>query len=78
MTNDAGAPRHDRPTAAEVQELLRRAAAHRLGTEFLLEGALDAVAATFRVHAFCVDAARDVLRREAAKPPALRRTAVIR
>jgi hypothetical protein len=46
------------PTAQEVQGLLRRAAAHPLGTEFLAGGSLDAVAATFGVHAFVVEAAR--------------------
>jgi len=32
-----------------------------LGIEFLLNGSLDAVAATFNVHAFVIDAARDRL-----------------
>ncbi len=53
---------HYRPTPDEIKELLRRAAGHPLGTEFLLKGALDAVAATFGAHAFVVDAARDHLR----------------
>ncbi len=57
-----------RPTEREVDELLRRAGDHPLGTEFLLEGALDAVAATFRVHAFVVEAARDTLRAERSAP----------
>lgn len=50
-----------RPTevgAADVQALIQRADAHELGRDFLLEGAQDAVAATFGVHAFVVDAAR--------------------
>ena len=43
----------------EIQELLRRATDHPQGVEFLLNGSLDSVAATFQVHAFVVDAARD-------------------
>ena len=64
MTENAetASPTPYRPTAVEVEELLHRAASHPLGTGFLLDGSLDAVAATFRVHAFCVDAARDTLR----------------
>ncbi len=60
-----------RPTPDEIKGLLRRAAGHPLGTEFLLKGALDAVAATFGTHAFVVDAARDQLRptEPAAKSP---------
>lgn len=50
-----------RPTADEVDDLIRRAASHRLGTDFLLHGTLDAVAATFQAHAFVVEAARDIL-----------------
>ncbi|MDJ0520645.1 MAG: hypothetical protein QNJ90_01080 [Planctomycetota bacterium] len=49
------------PNDAEVLELIRRAEAHELGRDFLAEGALDAVAATFGVHAFVVDAARERL-----------------
>ncbi len=55
----------DRPSRAEVDALIQRASNHRLGTRFLIDGALDAVAATFNVHAFVVDAAREVL-----SPPA--------
>ncbi len=55
----------DRPSRAEVDALIKRASNHRLGTRFLIDGALDAVAATFNVHAFVVDAAREVL-----SPPA--------
>ena len=55
----------DRRSHAEVDDLIQRASNHRLGTRFLLDGALDAVAATFSVHAFVVDAAREVL-----SPPA--------
>ena len=54
-----------RPSRAEVDALIQRASDHRLGTRFLIDGALDAVAATFNVHAFVVDAAREVL-----SPPA--------
>ncbi len=49
------------PTQNEVQDLIQRAKSHELGTVFLTEGALDAVAMTFGVHAFVVDAARDQL-----------------
>lgn len=51
----------ERPSCAEVDALIQRASNHRLGTRFLIDGALDAVAATFKVHAFVVDAAREVL-----------------
>ncbi len=51
----------DRPNRAEVDALIDQASNHPLGTRFLTEGALDAVAATFKVHAFVVDAAREVL-----------------
>ena len=46
------------PSARDVAKLIESAKRHSLGTEFLLHGAQDAVAATFRVHAFVVDAAR--------------------
>ena len=45
----------------EVLDLIRRAEQHDLGRSFLEQGAQDAVAATFGVHAFVVDAARDQL-----------------
>lgn len=51
------------PSDEDVDALIRRARQHELGTEFLLLGAQDAVAATFGVHAFVVDAARDRLHR---------------
>ena len=51
----------DRPDRSEIDVLIRRASNHPLGTRFLTDGALDAVAATFNVHAFGVDAAREVL-----------------
>ena len=41
-----------------VAELIELARKHRLGTEFLTEGALDAVSATFGAHAFTVEEAR--------------------
>ncbi len=50
------------PRPEDVTSLIDRAEKHPLGTDFLLQGALDAVAATFQVHAFVVDAARDTLR----------------
>lgn len=46
------------PCEADVQDLIRKAEGHQLGTEFLRTGALDAVAAMFEVHAFVVEAAR--------------------
>ena len=49
------------PTDTEIQCLIERAKSHDLGVEFLLNGSLDAVAATFGVHAFVIDAARDLL-----------------
>ena len=49
------------PTETEIQYLIERAKSHDLGIEFLLNGSLDAVAATFNVHAFVIDAARDRL-----------------
>ena len=49
------------PTETEIQYLIERAKSHDLGIEFLLNGSLDAVAATFGVHAFVIDAARDEL-----------------
>ena len=49
------------PTETEIQQLIERAKSHDLGTGFLLNGSLDAVAATFGVHAFVIDAARDQL-----------------
>ena len=47
-----------RPSRPEIDDLIRRAERHPLGTAFLREGSLDAVAATFGVHAFTVEAAR--------------------
>ena len=49
------------PTEVEIQYLIECAKSHDLGIEFLLNGSLDAVAATFGVHAFVIDAARDLL-----------------
>ncbi len=59
-------PKHDprirwRPTQEDVEDLIRRAEAHELGLDFLRKGSQDAVAATFGVHAFTVDAARIAL-----------------
>ena len=61
MTDPAvnhGVPKPYRPSAGEIDRLLTRAAKHPLGTAFLVNGALDSVAATFGVHAFVVEAAR--------------------
>jgi hypothetical protein len=54
-------PKPYRPTRQDVDELIRRASEHELGTEYLLQGALDSVAATFQVHAFVIEAARTAL-----------------
>ena len=55
------APFTYRPSTVEVDALLSMAAAHPLGLDFLRDGSLDSVAATFRVHAFTVVAARERL-----------------
>lgn len=44
-----------------VDDLIARAMEHPLGIDFLLHGYLGAVAITFDVHAFTVEAARDRL-----------------
>ncbi len=49
----------------EVQALITAAERHPLGLEFLLHGDLAAVAITFQVHAFSVDAARQQLKQRA-------------
>ena len=49
------------PSASEIAKLTQQAANHPLGKKFLVEGSLDSVAATFGVHAFVVDAARESL-----------------
>ena len=49
------------PTASEIAKLMQQAADHPLGKKFLVEGSLDSVAATFGVHAFVIDAARESL-----------------
>jgi hypothetical protein len=53
------------PGPGEVQALIAAAEAHPLGLEFLLHGDPSAVAITFQVHAFSVDAARQQLARRA-------------
>ncbi len=57
-----GVPGQYRPTTKEVDGLVHRASAHPLGPGFLINGALESVAATFGVHAFVVDEARRRLR----------------
>ena len=56
-----GVPMTYRPTPNEIDDLVIRATDHPMGTDFLVNGALDAVAATFGVHAFVVEAARQTL-----------------
>ena len=57
-----GIARPYQPTPKEVGDLVRRAAVHPLGSDFLLHGSPDSVAATFGVHAFVVDAARKTMK----------------
>ena len=66
-----------RPSHAEIEALINRASGHQLGKQFLIDGALDAVAATFNVHAFVVDAARESLNGppQLAEPKTVRMTA---
>lgn len=49
------------PTELEVEALIAHASGVPDGLELLRDGALDAVAALFEVHAFVVDHARDRL-----------------
>jgi hypothetical protein len=65
---DRDLPKPYRPTRQEVDDLIRRASEHELGTEYLLQGALDSIAATFQVHAFVVEAARAALQAEDRSP----------
>ena len=58
MPRDRREPVPYSPPPGEVKHLIERAAGHPFGTDFLREGALDAVAATFQVHAFTVEQAR--------------------
>ena len=51
-------PLRYQPALAEIDALISTATRHPLGLVFLLDGSLDAVAATFGAHAFTVDAAR--------------------
>ncbi|MBT4584480.1 MAG: hypothetical protein HOC93_05300 [Phycisphaerae bacterium] len=51
----------NKPNSTETQDLIHQATSHELGVDFLINGSLDAVAMTFGVHAFVVDAARDQL-----------------
>ena len=49
------------PPPDDVRDLIETAKRHEFGLEYLTRGAHDSVAATFGVHAFLVDAARDHL-----------------
>jgi hypothetical protein len=51
--------------ALDVEALIAAAREHPLGLDFLLDGDLSAVSATFQAHAFTVDAARQHLRERA-------------
>lgn len=55
---------HHPTSERAVEALIVAAKDHPLGTEFLVDGHLEAVAVTFQVHAFTVDAARRALRGE--------------
>lgn len=46
------------PTIEQADVLIEKAGQHALGMDYLQNGALDSVAATFRVHAFTVELAR--------------------
>lgn len=59
-----GASPDAKPTEDDVNTLIQKAQGHELGLEYLQKGAHDSVAATFGVHAFLVDAARDHLRQQ--------------
>ncbi len=48
-----------RPSAQAMQKLVAAARNHPLGTEFLLQGDLCAVASLFGTHVFTVEAVRD-------------------
>jgi hypothetical protein len=52
----------DGEDSREVQDLIEKASSHPLGVAFLRDGYLGSVAATFRTHAFVVEAARLRLR----------------
>ncbi len=56
-----GVVRHYKPESKEIADLISRATEHPLGVEFLRDGALDSVAATFSVHAFVVEQARQTI-----------------
>lgn len=56
------------PHPVDAEQLLRAAAEHPLGTAFLLEGQMEAVAVTFGVHPFVVDEARGLLERRRRGP----------
>jgi len=58
----APAPARYMFNALDVEALIAAARQHPLGLEFLLNGDLSAVAATFQAHAFTVDAARQQLK----------------
>lgn len=49
------------PSDQEVEDLIKKAEKHPLGLEYLKTGACDSVAATFEVHAFVLDKARERL-----------------
>lgn len=61
MTRKAGPGNHAtrlEASADAIAQLIGRAERHPLGVTFLRDGSLDAVAATFGVHAFTIEAAR--------------------
>ena len=68
MLGDRERLQHFQPSDQAVTELIERAEKHAGGTRFLVHGAQDAVAATFGVHAFLVDAARARLSGSSAAP----------
>lgn len=56
------------PTKHDVHNLINLANDHPLGTDFLINGSLDAVSATFSVHAFIVEEARNHLNNNKNQP----------
>lgn len=56
-------PASYRPSPEDVRKLIESAHRHPLGVDYLKHGEPGSVAATFRAHAFTVDAAREHLAR---------------
>lgn len=48
-----------RPKNEDADALIKTASQHPLGLDYLKNGALDSIAATFGVHAFTIELARE-------------------